>query len=83
MKLWVGVSKFLLTFSLVSGVGRKKASYLVRSSYDRRTAIGLVSVLDNISNLQTSITRQNIYLRLASAICFVNHKSFIDQLMGV
>ena len=44
MKLWFGVSKFASTSSLVYAVEWEKASDLVRTSHDTRTAIGPVSI---------------------------------------
>ena len=70
VKLWFGVSKFASTSSLVNAVEWEKASVLVRTSHERRTALGPVSMSDNTlscrPNFLTGITRRNIGLWISN-----------------
>ena len=71
-KLWFGVSKFSSTSSLVYAVEWEKASDLVRTSHETRTALGPVSTSNYTMscrpNFQTGITRRNIGLWLSNGL---------------
>ena len=72
VKLWLGVSKFASTSSLVNAVEWEKASDLVRTSHETRTALGPVSMSDYTMscrpNFPTGIKRRNIGLWLSNGL---------------
>ena len=84
MELWFEVSKFASTSSLVYSVEWEKASDLVRTSHETRTALGPVSMSNYTMacrpNFPTGITMRNIGLWLVTdyMICFVNPDSVAE-----
>ena len=72
VKLWFGVSKFASTSSLVYAVEWEKASDLVLTSHETRTALSPVSMSNYTMscrpNFPTGITRRNIGLWLSNGL---------------